>query len=322
MMQEKPPTPEEEISERFHNWRESDDLCPLCSDECQESAADSHRMGRLLASHALTTCPGCAYAIWFKALKSNTRDQETGEWQNLWLKHCLSDKTDYIFIALSKIIGTRCQIRIDRESSVKEILEHGLLPQAGPLRAILPTPAVQDYYLKVCEDWFLGRYAFKEAWWCFSNRKNLGYRRRIDWTKFLLPKIWGSILIGYLALVLSSDSWKLAMRQPLLTTVTMAFLALAVSAGYFLIEVNNCLRSPSAPYVARGLGLFVYAFLVSLVTGSLLLKAVSLYFIEAIHIGTSNFFILLLFYVPFALLIGIFVQMLWEEKPVAQPLKG
>ncbi len=290
----------------------------------------------MLQQDKIVSCPGCLYAIRFKALEEKDSDPiKQGRWQRLYLRHCFSAETQYLFMLLYEILG------IDREADVKEIIQASLLPATGPLAQMTPTPGSKRYYLSHCEDWFLRRYNKKVARWCFQERLKVISENRLDrWldrVKLSFPRIIASIIIGYLPLIFTAESWYVSITETWGMNLLIPLLTLSASLFYLFTEVKNNLEYTAPIYRERALKLFWFSVRVSLSLGLLLLPLIAVYLPEDAKIGglsgsypylwicscRQNFYLflkMLLFHVPVALFIGIIVQIIWEEKPVSYPL--
>lgn len=307
--------------------------CPFA-----ESAGDinRHELASMLPRDEIVSCPGCLYAIRFKALEEKSYDPiRQGRWQRLYLKHCLSSETHYLFMILSELLA------IDREADVKRMIEESLLKAAGPLAQMTPTTGSKRYYLSNCEDWFLRRYNKKAARWCFQERIKLlaesSLDRWLDRLKLYFPRIIASILIGYLPLMFTAESWYVSISIYWGINFILPLLTLGVSIFYLLTEVKNNLEYTAPIYRERALTIFWFSLRTSLYLGLLLLPLLAVYLPPDAKIGDLSgrypyfwifsscdtfclFLKMLLFNAPLALLIGIIVQVVWEEKPVSYPL--
>uniref|UniRef100_UPI00404BA287 hypothetical protein n=1 Tax=Desulfobacca sp. TaxID=2067990 RepID=UPI00404BA287 len=290
----------------------------------------------LLQQDALVSCPGCLYAIRFQAMEAKLTDLiQKGRWQRLYLKHCFSPETQYLFMILYELLG------IDREADVKDLIKTSLLPETGPLAQMTPTPGSKRYYLSYCEDWFLRRYNKKEAKWCLQKRLKLVPANRLDrWLdgiKLSFPRIIASIIIGYLPLIFTTETWYVSIAEAWGVNFLLPILTLSASMFYLFTEVKNNLEYTTEVYRDRARSIFWFSLRVSLYLGMLLLPLIGVYLpAEAkidelsggypylwIFFSYANFCLflkMLLFHVPLALFIGIIVQVIWEEKPVSYPL--
>ncbi|MBM4289676.1 MAG: hypothetical protein FJ135_16310 [Deltaproteobacteria bacterium] len=331
----------EALVEQFKTWvaSASHDYCPMAVDMPDRA---NHNLWTFLAKGSITSCPSCAFGIRFKAMTENNDDPlDKGRWQHLWLKHCLSAETNYIFIVLKELGEDSNGSEINREKDVKALMKDSLLETNGALARLASGSAIKQNYLSHCEDWFLRRYNKEEARWCYDQRQQFtsGSRldRFLDRLKFFFPRVIGSIIIGYLPLLFTGESWHVALSEPWGINLVLPLAALFLSFIYFFMEVKNNLEPGSQEYRKRAGKIFLYSLGVSLFIGCCLLPLIGVYLppdanLNAISgqwpylwifFGWQNFFLflkILLYNSPLALLIGIFVQILWEDKPVTYPL--
>lgn len=320
----------------FTSWDNRDPNHTHCPLYDQSSNRDHPELVLFLQQDKIASCPGCLYAIRFKALEEkNDGPILQGRWQRLYLRHCFSPETQYLFMILYELQD------IDREADVKRLIQESLLPANGPLAQMTPTRGSKRYYLSQCEDWFLRRYNKKEAKWCFQERLKLIAESRLDaWVdriKLYFPRIIASIIIGYLPLIFTAESWYVSVAEAWGVNLLLPVLTLFASIFYLFTEVKNNLEYTSSLYRARARTIFWFSLRASLYLGILLLPLIAVYLPADAKIGNlsgnypylwiflscDNFCIflkMLIFNVPLALFIGIIVQVIWEEKPVSYPL--
>lgn len=157
----------------------------------------------------------------------------------------------------------------------------------------------------------------------------------------LLPRVWAGVIVGYLPLFLTSELWKMAYDckwpqcKPWLIGA-MNLCACFLAFGYLRLEVGNKLvRTPGlSRYVSIGrpAWLTVYGWVVSVVSGLMLFglagasmaRAVGLDEKQCNAAGSVGLFgnvhlSALFLFAPLALLIGVIVQVFWEEKSITHP---
>lgn len=154
--------------------------------------------------------------------------------------------------------------------------------------------------------------------------------------QLLIPRLAACIMVGYFPLIVTDEIW-LAVPQLVLYTswwpppfsFVIGTLALFVSWVYLLIEVSNKVSNRALAW-RRTSVVFLIGLGWSLIIGLLVLDLVGLAFknrLESLHsllwvpglFGQIPVQVLLL-YMPLALLLGIFLQIIWEEKPITEPL--
>lgn len=157
----------------------------------------------------------------------------------------------------------------------------------------------------------------------------------------LLPRVWAGVMVGYLPLFITSEVWKIAYdhkwwwREPkglLLLNVIGA----ALVFSYLRWEVSNRLARTPELYarvpIRRALWLTIYGWSVSVISGLVLFSITgnamaracltdsSGQFTEGTLILFSHIHLSALFlFAPFALLIGVVLQIFWEDKPITHP---
>jgi hypothetical protein len=176
---------------------------------------------------------------------------------------------------------------------------------------------------------------------CYIPIVNICYhlvRQKEPWMfKLIIPRMLGAIVVGYLPLFMGGEVWGAAF---LLFNTWQGYLvvglALYISFAYLFVEINNTLRDKSESF-HRALTVWYIGFLESFAIGLILCHLTSKVLIDAAKVqeiipffdnqfkfqlwrfGTIYPQALVLF-APLALFAGIFVQILWEDKPITQPL--
>lgn len=111
-----------------------------------EEAAETHRKNNTLTEDA-----ACASYIRYQAREGDP--QTNWNWQRLWLKHCLSPRTEFLFHKI-KSNGEK----VNREDDINEILESDFL------RSDNLSESERQYFQQSIADWFLRRYNWKDAY--------------------------------------------------------------------------------------------------------------------------------------------------------------
>lgn len=151
-----------------------------------------------------------------------------------------------------------------------------------------------------------------------------------------LPRLLVSILVGYLPLMLTSELWKMSNKLCWWQITLPDVLALFLSFLYLRWEIENRLtRTPELRQrvpIIRALIIIGYGLISSFLMGLTILDLVGGPLIRASFdykgmpgmcngvLGEIYLKGLLLFF-PFALLIGVIVQVFWEEKSITHPLE-
>lgn len=158
------------------------------------------------------------------------------------------------------------------------------------------------------------------------------------WIRLLVPRLAGCIIVGYLPLVVGIETWQ---AMSFLTQSTwrwhtffLMVLAGMGAYGYLMLEMKNTIPQNKRVIIKRGFAIYSLGLAWSLVIGLVIMDFLA----SAFKKLDENKFLsdsqitwlqglvgeipweILLGYVPLALLIGIFVQIIWEEKPITEPL--
>jgi len=153
------------------------------------------------------------------------------------------------------------------------------------------------------------------------------WRKMFLWFKLMIPRMVGGIVVGYLPLLLTDEAWNMVKEIDVLEASCLITFAFGVSLYYIFIEIHNTLKDKWESLV-RALRVFATGLLESLVIGIIVLDLITKAFKPSlleegllVH-GLLGYIYpkLLYIYFPLALLIGIFVQIIWEDKPITHPL--
>jgi len=153
------------------------------------------------------------------------------------------------------------------------------------------------------------------------------WRRVFLLFKLLIPRLVGGIIVGYLPLILAGESWDMVIQMKVLEGFCVTAFAIGFSLYYIFIEIHNTVKDK---WISLGRALRVFStgllesFVIGIVVSDLITRAFRPSLVTNIHTVPGLFgYIypkLLYLYFPLALLIGIFVQIIWEEKPITHPL--
>ena len=157
------------------------------------------------------------------------------------------------------------------------------------------------------------------------------------WIRLLVPRLAGCIIVGYLPLVVGIETWQamsfLAQSTWRWHTFFLMVLAGMGAFGYLMLEMKNTIPLKKV-LIKRGLSIYSLGLAWSLGIGLIVMDFLASAFKkmdENKFLGDSQItwlsgvvgeipWEIFLGYVPLALLIGIFVQIIWEEKPITEPL--
>ncbi len=213
-----------------------------------------------------------------------------------WLKICVNPQNEINYDFCFE------KYKIDREQEIKNILfvkENG----KEKLRELLNN---KDWHirLKTIENWFLKRYDWNTA------RKILIYRKSnlIDIIKLFFPRLSAAIIIGLMPFFWNENSY-LTNDFSLGKIILLTAILLTISISYLFYECYNIINNVRIS-IRRGgfLGIISFLFL------SFILIFI-IYFLYGINYIKNSFLIS-----SAAIFIGIFIQILWEEKTITEPL--
>lgn len=258
----------------------------------------------------LTRCPLCAYALRKIALsKIAVKDQPA--FQAIWINHCLSPETSYIFAVLRPF-------KVDRERDITTILDNSLKFDSDGWRKELSKEGRQYYRQKIFE-WFIRRYA-----WCNAVKAIWGSGIPFPtWINLIYPRFLGGIIIGFLPLVPESSIWRLAEQYGITSPYwppSTLFLIGATLALVFLYIYNECFKliQGHRNTIWRALGTLLlgcgYSFGAFRGIYWPMMRGVSDYG------NNGNPWLYAPFFCSAALLVGVFLQFFWEEKTITEPL--
>lgn len=146
------------------------------------------------------------------------------------------------------------------------------------------------------------------------------------------PRLFAAIIIGYLPLLLGEEVWKFGMHAEILTVIILVTSCLFVSFLYLWYEVNKNVENRENA-IERIWKIYTRGIMYSIISGIIVLDLICGTFYHNMKKSDienyNNIFVgffgvidpkVLLVFFPLALLIGIFVQIIWEEKPITEPL--
>ncbi|MEW6089172.1 MAG: hypothetical protein AB1498_12805 [bacterium] len=225
------------------------------------------------------------------------------QWENYWIRCCLSRKCDYIFSVL-------VECGINREKDILDLLNNGKLwnylgSESG---------WGKEYYINICIKFLLSRY----AWFDALNIKSK--QTFLPLFHLSLPKLWGSILIGIIPFISSKDLMglpgKLTSIQFKISIIFMFLLTLL----YFLYECHSeyeCFTDKCRNEIIRNRALWVFlmGIIYSFVLSYFICKP-----ILSIYIADAEVCKSIIYFTASSLFIGILLQVFWQEKTITEPL--
>jgi len=265
----------------------------------------------LIKNDNITKCERCLLRIKNYATGDIiTDDKIKAYWQRFWLRHCLSEETDFTFSVLG----------FDKECEVKEMAKSLDKDQDGnfrPLAKWIENPeGIKTYKIKLA-DWFLRRYNRKAA------KKILTPLPFYDKVSLLYPRLIGSIIIGLIVIMLEKDMWILPLKidPPFLVIIQWIVLNL-ICWIYFTYESYNIIYD-KIKAVKRGGEIWLVSTLTSIFLSSVLCLYLGHYLVDnysKTYLSDGFIFADIFFFSSTSLFIGIFIQVIWEEKSITEPL--
>lgn len=181
-------------------------------------------------------------------------------------------------------------------------------------------------------------------------------KRDVYWFKKMIPRLLGGIIVGYLPLLMTGEMWQFCMNITWLESLQIIIVSLLACWIYLYVEVNNAIRDKNEA-IKRANSVFLLGCIESLIVGLVFCSLFGQILIEkVVFVGkninfTQEYFLfhlpkeihapillgilnalgfknlvhfvyppVILLYFPLALFIGIFVQIIWEDKPITEPL--
>ena len=225
-------------------------------------------------------------------------------WQRYWLSCCLSSKCDFVFAELNAI-------NINREKDIITIWEKGNIWE------YIGSNFGKAFYHDICQKFLLRRY----AWW-YSCKIWFKYNRKsFAFFNLLLPRLLGTILIGFLVLTTSEEMWlfpsKIYIGDKMLY-FTLLIIGVFVSWLYLFIECRNINGKISfLTILGRSSWVLFIGAVYSLIISNFIIVPVFGTYIVGEYVTC---FQTKLLFSSLALFIGIFIQIFWEEKTITEPL--
>jgi len=183
-------------------------------------------------------------------------------------------------------------------------------PWSYPINVILAGIYLLAFFFFFCVD----------LWW----RREAYHFRRL-----LVPRLLGGIVVGYLPLLVTSDLWKFAFKAEWYVIFLIMIGAVIACWIYLFVEVSNIVLDKRLAFNRASL-LLVLGLVESLVIGLVASDLFAEKLLQNSVLVTSKLEIPTILgtvyvdavslYFPMALFIGIFIQILWEDKPITEPL--
>lgn len=293
-----------QIIDRANNIDYIDELCKVNCENNNDSSLCDFKIDKIPK-----TIPQDAYSAYLArklALDGLDDSNFTNQyrWQTYWFKCCISEKCNFIFSYLQ-------QKNVDRENDLEKICN----PVESKIQDKLGDEAMKGY-LDAGIDFFLKRYNVCGAWGLYNKYPS---KWNINFIKLLLPRMFSAILIGFIPIVTSSDIKDFVFLNsciflyPTNSNLWVYSSCMAiVSFAYISFECRKTTRDTQVASGKRSVLVFAIGMVYALIFSVMFAKIGLLG--EALHLAA------IIFYALFAFLIGILIQLLWEEKTTTEPL--
>lgn len=250
------------------------------------------------------------------ALNSNVKLDETDKEEAFydWLKICINPQREVNYDFYFE------KNKLDREKEVKEIL----FDEKGDLRSIFKEKDDWQIRLRTIADWFLKRYDIVTARKIYKHIKSKTF---FDKIRLFIPRLIGAIFIGFLPLIMGQETWELPLKLDYWWTIVLSILSWFFAYSYLTVECHNIIRKKNDA-LKRGVSVFLMGLLYSLVFAFVIVSVMGRHFVISEDLkskwvdfmGTQIYCENIIFFASLALLIGIFIQVFWEEKTITEPL--
>lgn len=148
--------------------------------------------------------------------------------------------------------------------------------------------------------------------------------------KLLIPRLLAGTLIGYLPILIGSELWLFIQNINAFEGFIIVITTTGFCFYYLFSEVKNVVIDTRLALM-RGLRIFLIGLLESFTLGLIILDLFARAFVHSFENDFELEFVyglfggqiypkILIILFPLALFIGIFVQIIWEDKPITHPL--
>ncbi|MHB8338312.1 MAG: hypothetical protein ACYDEE_12945 [Ignavibacteriaceae bacterium] len=160
-----------------------------------------------------------------------------------------------------------------------------------------------------------------------------------------LPRLFIGIIVGYLPILSGGTFWNLAVSSSVGSSIWLIFFlaltSLSLTFLYLRFEVSKGTNSSNNSIIcSRTLNIFSQGIFYSFIIGLIIIDLFTSVFLRSafalgvgeltkieksgnIHAALFGVIdpLIILFYFPLALFIGVVIQFIWEEKPITHPIK-
>lgn len=166
----------------------------------------------------------------------------------------------------------------------------------------------------------------------FNDRKE---ENRLYYFELLLPRLFTGVLIGFLPLVVSLDVWQIVLNIGYLPYFVLISFILAVGFILMRIRILREVGSKNEP-TKRALFVVSWGLFISYITGLIICDLITIPVIQGLIQNSADIkycktvFVsgvfgiiipkILIFFSVLSFVIGLFVQLIWEEKSISHSL--
>ncbi|MDR4497183.1 MAG: hypothetical protein MRK02_04550 [Candidatus Scalindua sp.] len=150
----------------------------------------------------------------------------------------------------------------------------------------------------------------------------------LEWVKFFLPRLLGAVFVGFIPLVAGSEMYTFPLSLTWFQVSVGVFILVLIAFLYLTLECYTLIGKKGGIFW-RASSVILYGLFASFLMALCLCDIAAVHFIDyskgSFPTGYRGLVgviypKIVLFYAPAALLIGIFIQIFWEEKTITEPL--
>jgi len=154
-------------------------------------------------------------------------------------------------------------------------------------------------------------------------------RKTTLYFKLLIPRLLGGIFIGYFPILIGEEVWSFVKEVNAFEGFFIVILSSVFCLYYLFTELNNVVKDIRVAFF-RSIRIWLIGLIESFLIGIFIQDLFARAFVKTLTnyslimpnglLGGNIYPKVLLIYFPLALFIGIFVQLIWEDKPITHPL--
>ena len=157
-------------------------------------------------------------------------------------------------------------------------------------------------------------------------------RKTTLYFKLLIPRLLGGIFIGYFPILIGEEVWSFVKEVNAFEGFFIVILSSVFCLYYLFTELNNVVKDIRVASF-RSMRIWLIGLIESFIIGIFIQDLFARAFVNTLEtnyyglmmpphglLGGKIYPKVLLIYFPLALFIGVFVQLIWEDKPITHPL--